>query len=149
MNFSFRAQPPRKNNMDSRSKDSKSKQLGKEGERIACELLKARGFFVLDKNVHCGHKEIDIICIDGADLRFVEVKTRREPVQGDPTEAVNALKQKRIGAAASAFLASEEWLSTGMRADECHFDVVTVVFDRSGTSYETEYIPDAYFLIYT
>jgi len=112
-------------------------------------MLEAMGYFVLDRNVRSGHKEIDIICIDGADLRFVEVKTRKEPVQGEPWEAVNLAKQRRIGAAAAAFLGSDELKKTGMHPSESHFDIVTVVWDSTGTEYRTEYIPDAYFLIYT
>lgn len=135
--------------MDFGEKNSASRRLGNEGERIACELLQQKGFFILGRNIHSGHKEIDIICIDGADLRFVEVKTRREPVQGEPWEAVNRAKQKRLGAAAAAFLNSEKFKKTGMHPQECHFDVVTLVWDRTGTQLRTEYIPDAYYLIYT
>ena len=136
---------------DSKEKDKKRKQLGTEGEEQACRVLQERGYEILERNFRAGHTEIDIICRDGADLRFVEVKTRREPVEGQAWEAVDAAKQRRIGRAAASYLSS---LSAGkagkeaFRPNECHFDVITIVWDRSDSCCRTDYIQDAYFLMF-
>lgn len=134
--------------MDCKDKDIRRKALGRKGEEIACEMLRAKGFEILERNWRAVHKEIDIICRDGADLRFVEVKTRQEPVEGEPWEAVNEAKQRRIGSAAKAYINSGILKEKGLHPDEYHFDVITIVWDQSGEHFEQEYIPDAYILIY-
>ena len=118
------------------------------GEDIACELLCGRGMTVLERNWRAAHKEIDIICRDGADLRFVEVKSRREPLQGQAWEAVDKTKQHNLGEAAKAFINSSKMKTLGFCPSEYHFDIVTVVWNEKGDEYSTRYIPDAYILIY-
>lgn len=134
--------------MDTKDKDIRRKRLGREGEDIACDLLQSRGMEVLERNWRSSHKEIDIICRDDADLRFVEVKSRREPMEGEPWEAVTAVKQRRIGSAAKSYVCSDKFKSLGFSLSECHFDVITVVWDEKGENHSVEYIPDAYILIY-
>ena len=52
-------------------------ELGKLGEQLARDFLIAKGYQILEQNWSCGHKEIDIIAMDGNELVIVEVKTRR------------------------------------------------------------------------
>lgn len=127
------------------TRDAERKRLGEQGETLACGFLQERGCTVLRRNYRNSHREIDIVARQGNDLRFVEVKTRKEPVQGEAWEAVNASKQRNLGRAAKAFLAKE---CRGMCVDECHFDVITVVWDEFCKNYRLEYIPDAFYLIY-
>lgn len=128
--------------------DIKRKALGKAGEEMAARLLESRGYTVLERNWRASHKEIDLICRDGVDLRFVEVKTRQEPMEGEPWEAVNPKKQRNIASAAGAYLASEQCRALPGGVNESHFDVITIVWDEQGENCRTEYIPDAYILIY-
>lgn len=134
--------------MDCKEKDIERKQLGRKGEDIACALLREKGFGILERNFRASHKEIDIICRDGSDIRFVEVKSRRRPMEGEPWEAVDAAKQRRIGNAAKAYINSGNMRSLPFVPKEYHFDIVTVVWEEKGEDYITEYIPDAYILIY-
>lgn len=134
--------------MDLKGKDLQRKTLGRQGEEIAVSMLEGMGYEIISCNWHSGSKEIDIICRDGADLRFVEVKTRKLPMEGEPWEAVDRRKQMNIGRAARAFLASERCRGVGVKINECHFDVVTVVWDEDGENCTKEYIPDAFFLLY-
>lgn len=133
---------------DSKEKDRLRKELGKRGEELACLELQKHGFEILERNWRASHKEIDIICADGKDIRFVEVKSRKEPVEADPLEAVDRLKQRRIGEAAKAYLRSDDLHKKGFRPEENHFDVITLVWDEKGENYCLEYVPDAYILIY-
>lgn len=140
--------------MDSRQKDRQRKTLGAEGEEQACRMLQEYGYEILRRNFRAGHKEIDIICRDGADLRFVEVKTRREPMEGEAWEAVDASKQRSIARAAGSFLSSlisapKENGKRGFYPEECHFDIITIVWDRDGNYNRTDYIQDAFYLMYT
>lgn len=58
--------------------EMKRKILGKQGENIACEFLKRKGFEILERNFQRWGGEIDIISFDAQEneLVFVEVKTR-------------------------------------------------------------------------
>ncbi|MDD3154873.1 MAG: YraN family protein [Victivallaceae bacterium] len=51
--------------------------IGRAGERSAAALLKAKGMSVLARNWRKGSGEHDLVCLDGAILVFVEVKTRK------------------------------------------------------------------------
>jgi putative endonuclease len=51
--------------------------LGRRGEEIATDHLKALGFLPIARNHRTRHGEIDLVAFDGTTLAFVEVKTRR------------------------------------------------------------------------
>lgn len=131
-----------------RTSDEHRKSLGRAGEDIACAFLQSRGQRVLSRNFRGGHRELDIVCLEGSAMRFVEVKTRQEPVEGDPAEAVNHAKQKNLVRAASSFLHSDDFKALGVAYDEIFFDVVAIVWNAEGTEYSLEYIPDAFRPIY-
>jgi len=147
---------------DKKQKDLRRKELGRRGEDIAAELLQQKGMEIIARNVHAGKGEIDIIALQRvtagakveAFVRFVEVKSRHEPMEGDPLEAVNPQKQRNIASAAKGWLSSgkchEALHETGfVTAGEYHFDVFTVVWNEQGDDCRTEYIPDAFYPIYT
>ena len=134
---------------DSKLRDTHRKTLGRQGEDIAVQMLKDRGFQILGRNIRGGHAEMDIVCLSGEDVRIVEVKTRQEPIQGEPWEAVDAKKQRHLVSAAQKYLHSDEFRLLRVRYDEIHFDVVTLVWDEVGETCRSEYIPDAFIMIYT
>lgn len=75
--------------------------VGSHYERVAEQCLKKQGYKILERNFYCRQGEIDLIARDGEVLVFVEVKYRKSLNQGDPMEAVNDRKQRRIARAAS------------------------------------------------
>lgn len=84
-------------------------ELGRMGEQIAMQFLQQNGYTVLERNVHCGHQEIDLIVADEHALVFVEVKTRScistQPGRyGRPARAVDRTKQHNLLLAAQAYL---------------------------------------------
>ena len=137
-----------------KEKDIWRKMLGRNGEDIACLMLQERGFRILDRNFRYGRQEIDIVCLDGTALRFVEVKTRREPVEGEAWEAVTPAKMRNIGRAAQRYLDSFRSRRSGRTGpripdiEEIFFDIVTVVWDEDMVNYSLEYIQDAFRLLY-
>ena len=50
--------------------------LGKEGERIAEQYLKQKGYRLVERNYRCAAGELDLIVLDRRVVVFVEVKTR-------------------------------------------------------------------------
>lgn len=51
-------------------------ELGKIGENIAARYLEKSGYDILERNFRTPAGEVDLICLDGKTLVFVEVKTR-------------------------------------------------------------------------
>lgn len=115
--------------------------LGKQGEEIACRMLEQMGHRILEKNWRSGHLEIDIITSEGKGIHFVEVKTRMSSIQAPPQESVNSAKQRRITKAARRYIRLK-----GMDDAEYMFDVVAITFE-DGEIF-TEFIPQAYIPIY-
>ncbi|KAB2868516.1 MAG: YraN family protein [Bacteroidales bacterium] len=113
------------------------KNLGKLGEDLAVNFLHEKGYSILHRNWHYGHKEIDIIAMDNQMLVIVEVKTRATSFWEEPKEAVRRRKQKRIIDAADAYVQS---LSINA---EVRFDIVSVVIN--GKSPVIEHIEDAFY----
>lgn len=72
------------------------RKLGNLGEKIACDYLQKQKYIILDKNFHCRFGEIDIIAKDKKTLVFVEVKARANQQFGQPQEAVDYFKQRKI-----------------------------------------------------
>ena len=96
-------------------------QLGEYGESVACQALRRRGYEILDRRVRQRGGEIDIVARDGDVVVFVEVKTRAGAAFGGASAAVTPLKQRRLTALATAYLAHRRWIDR-----PCRFDVVTV-----------------------
>ena len=71
--------------------------VGKNGEELACEYLKKKGYKILETNKRFSrYCEIDIIALDNSTLVFCEVKTRKTNVCGSPLEAITKTKYQNI-----------------------------------------------------
>ena len=116
----------------------KKSETGRRGEDVALEWLLSRGFRLLDRNWHSGHKELDLVMESAERVHIVEVKTLTPPLQLRPFEKVDAQKKARLIAAARHYVASQRVRK------EVQFDVVSVVLDDSP---QVEYIPEAFFPI--
>ncbi len=96
--------------------------FGRWGEDFAVAHLVAQGVQVLDRNWRCSHGELDVVALDrDGTFVFVEVKARRTAAFGQPSEAVDARKTRRIRRLAVL------WLADHGRHGEMRFDVVSVV----------------------
>lgn len=128
------------------------KETGKKGEETACKFLMDNGHTILERNWRTGHLEIDIISYDEYGIHFVEVKTRRPPLQAEPQDSVTAAKQKRIASAARKYLASASGkgsvgaVQKNISDCECMFDVIAVVIEDGNT--RINYYPDAYYPVF-
>ena len=95
-------------------------ELGRLGEDAAVEVLRKAGYTVLGRNVRFPGGEIDIVCLDGEVVVFVEVKFRSDATFGSALAAVDARKRAKLRALAADYL---QIVAPGRRA---RFDVVTV-----------------------
>ncbi|MBO7083073.1 MAG: YraN family protein [Bacteroidales bacterium] len=111
-------------------------ELGKLGEDLAVNFLISKGYQILERNWHSGHKEIDIIAFDDDVLVIVEVKTRKSDDYGEPEIAVGVTKQRMLIRAADSFVRYKN-LNVDVR-----FDIISIVI--SDGEPEIEHIEDAF-----
>ena len=109
---------------------------GAEGELIAEDFLKEKGFKIIERNLHLSGGELDIIALHERALVFIEVKTRHGTSHGNPAEAITSHKAKRLARASMAYL-------TGCSIDysSCRCDVISVLF-LSSNDPEIEHFED-------
>ena len=69
---------------------------GSIGEDTAAAHLALQGYRILQRNVRLPGGEIDLVCLDGATLVFVEVKSRSKAGFGSALHAVDARKRATL-----------------------------------------------------
>jgi len=116
----------------------RNKPLGEQGEDLAAKFLKKSGYTILDRNVHLGRYEIDLIVSQDDTTVFVEVKTRRTDDPVSPEENVNQRKQEHISQAARHYISDEDDPERYYR-----FDIVAVVLPENGAP-KIQHFPDAF-----
>ena len=97
--------------------------LGSRGELAAVQLLRQHGYRILATRFRNHFGEIDIIAQDGQTTVFTEVKTRTSTADGQPFEAVDHRRQKRMVRAALAWLKHHNKLNQPAR-----FDIISIVW---------------------
>lgn len=80
-------------------------EIGRLGEHHARLLLQGRGYLFVTANWHCLSGEIDLVMLDGGELVFVEVKTRRGEGAGRADDAISGSKATKLLAAGEWFVA--------------------------------------------
>ena len=90
---------------------------GKKSEIIATNYLKKKGYKILKNNYKNKIGEIDIIAKDKDTIVFVEVKARMSSKFGDPLEAINIHKQRKIIQVAQIYLLKNKLTDVSSRFD--------------------------------
>ncbi len=111
--------------------------LGKEGERVAEQYLKNKGYKLIERNYRCALGELDLIVLDRRVVVFVEVKTRTGHGYGSPLEAVEFHKQRKMIQAAQYFLSEKK-----LHQRDARFDVVGISWP--GRAPVVEHIENAF-----
>jgi putative endonuclease len=106
--------------------------LGRRAEDLVAARLQGLGWHLVERNFRTRSGEIDLICLDGRTLVFVEVKAGREGLSFGPerpAHAVGPRKQLRLRRLAREWIAERRGPSgvAGYR-----FDVVGVSFGTDG-----------------
>lgn len=99
------------------------KPLGVRGEEAAARYLRRLGYRIVAHANRLKPGELDLVAVDGETVVFVEVKTRESAETGQPWEAVDAAKQRRLTRAAVTFLKCH-----GLLESPARFDVVAVTW---------------------
>jgi len=117
----------------------KRQATGRQGEEIAADYLKSKGYRILKRNYRCRLGEIDLIAVDRDQLVFVEVRAKSSDRYGLAQESIGNQKKARLRRLAAYYLQAE-----GQTGRNCRFDAVAVQFDREGKLVEVEHIEDAF-----
>jgi len=80
------------------------KRFGKNIEDLAAKHLEEKGYEILERNFHAGHKEIDIIAKTSETVVFVEVKASRQLRFGHPSLRVTKKQRANIITAARKYI---------------------------------------------
>ncbi len=94
--------------------------LGDSGEHIAAQHLQAQGFRILEKQFRTPFGEIDLICLDGDEIVFVEVKTRVSVDGVSPEESVTTQKIGHV------LRSGEYYLDSVSHKDAWRIDVIAI-----------------------
>ena len=101
--------------------------LGALGERVAARWLRSRGWRVLAQRFRSGHRDVDLVVRRRGEVAFVEVKTRRGLVFGDPAAAVGWRKRRELTRSAQVW--ADRFGGPGLAY---RFDVVAVLVTPAG-----------------
>ena len=112
-------------------------ELGRVGEELVANYLRAQGYSLCAHNYkkRCG--EIDLIARKNQTIVFVEVKLR-EHAYFSISQVVTLLKQKKIIRTALHY----QYEFLGQQEVSLRFDVA--LLERKGVGYDLVYIPDAF-----
>lgn len=100
--------------------------LGRQGEQMAEQFLRARGYVLVARNYRCAYGEIDLVVRDRDTLVFVEVRTQSGPTFGDPLESVTQRKQRQIVKAALHYVVRHRVENHPLR-----FDVIGISWNNA------------------
>jgi putative endonuclease len=115
--------------------------LGRDAERAAEEHLVARGYRVLERNLHVGRSEIDLLVQHGDVVAIVEVRMRGAGAFAGPLASVDAKKRAFLIRAAER-LWRERW-KNDPTPPKIRFDVVGVRVGDDGI-HHVEHIAGAF-----
>ena len=101
--------------------NTNKRKFGKQGEGIAEQYLKSKGYEIICKNFYTRRGEIDIVAQEKNFIVFVEVKTRTNCKYGTPAMAVNSKKIRHMKTAARIFLLLNQYKHYDVR-----FDVIEI-----------------------
>lgn len=96
-------------------------ELGAWGEELATHYLEQKGYTIIERNWKSGHRDIDIIALHQNTIVFVEVKTRRNNVFGEPEDAINYQKLSNLRAAINHYVKFKHIYQ------EIRFDIISII----------------------
>jgi putative endonuclease len=91
--------------------------LGDQGEESARKFLIDKGYQILAAKYRCRWGELDLVAQEGAELVFVEVRTRRSFAFGTPEESLTPAKVRRLLAACQYYLQERDGPEPSWRID--------------------------------
>jgi len=113
-----------------------NRETGRRAEDLAVEMLKKKGYKILERNFSNRFGEIDIIAKEGNIFVFVEVKAKTGTGLGLPEEMVNKSKLQKVRNMGAFYMQDKK--------SPCRIDVVAVVLDRTGIPFRLTHYENVY-----
>ena len=113
-------------------------EIGRLGEKIALDFLKAKGYRVMSRNFRTPFGELDIIARRGEATVFIEVKTRSTSSLGPGFLSVTRIKQAHLIKNALCYLKRHGRVNTDWR-----IDVISVKLNEGLKLEKIEHIENA------
>jgi putative endonuclease len=113
--------------------------IGRQAEEAVARHLWWRGYQIVERNYRTRHGEIDLIVRKGDTLAFVEVRSRAETSLVAPKDTVTPAKERRIDAAASAFMKAKRLAGLSVR-----YDIAEVFTDDRGRPARIDILENAF-----
>jgi Holliday junction resolvase-like predicted endonuclease len=110
--------------------------LGCWGEETAAAYLCDKGYIIMERDWHSGHRDIDIIARYDGCLVFIEVKTRHDRDYIEPELAVNYQKKKNLR------LSINHYVKYHRVSVPWRFDVITIIGSLGDSAPEINHIED-------
>ena len=110
-------------------------ELGKWGEDLAADYLQRKGYTIIERDWKSGRRDLDIVAKNGNVIVFVEVKTRRNSLYGQPEEAVDYRKLQSLQQAINHYIKFRHI------RQEVRFDIISSV-GTIGTEPDIQHIQD-------
>jgi putative endonuclease len=101
---------------------SPSHAFGQSAEDMAEQMLRKKGYRILERNFRVAGGELDLIADDQGILVFIEVKARRGQHFGGAPYAITTRKKQQIIKLASCYLSQRDLIN-----QNCRFDAILVV----------------------
>ena len=101
--------------------------------------LEKKGYTIVERDWKSGRRDIDIIALDDDVVVFVEVKTRRNRLYGEPEESVDYHKLQNLQQAISHYVKFKHI------RQEIRFDIISIV-GTAGTDPDIQHIQDVMLL---
>jgi putative endonuclease len=105
----------------------KRRETGILGEKLARELLKKRGYKIIETNYRCPHGEIDIVARKKDTIVFIEVRTKKSLDFGSPEESITPVKKERMRNTAFYYCQTHDDIPSIWR-----IDLVAIELDQQG-----------------
>ncbi len=115
-------------------------QKGQFYEELAASYLQQAGLRLLEQNYRCKAGEIDIICTQGEQLVFVEVRYRSNRNFGSAAASVDQRKQRKIIRAAQVYLQRKRHY----QGRPCRFDVLAITPSESSNELDVQWLKNAF-----
>ncbi|MFT5170743.1 MAG: putative endonuclease [Candidatus Marinamargulisbacteria bacterium] len=90
---------------------------GRIGEEIACQLLRKKGYQIIETNFSSKYGEIDIIATIDETLVFIEVKNYSPSNYLSPIESITQKKRRRIRRTIDVYRLKKNITDTNLRVD--------------------------------
>ena len=126
-------------------KEKERKSLGSQGEFLASEFLKEKGYKIITRNFkNCKGRqlgEIDIIAEKNKEIIFIEVKTRELNKHQNtlPEENITLSKLKKLNKIATSFIKMNNFWNR-----RYHFDAISVWLSQDFKKYRIKHIENIF-----